>query len=371
MPSDRKMHEETASVAETGHLEDNVVADAISHESLGETEGDPRLAFRTKLGRAFRGDSAIALPRLVAPESVDLIMTSPPFGLVRKKQYGNVDADDYADWFRDFAEAFTKVLKPTGSLVVDLGGAWNRGQPTRSLYHFEVMIMLCRDYGFHLAQEFYWWNPAKLPSPAQWVTIKRTRVKDAVNCIWWLSKSPNPKASNLRVLQPYSSSMRSLLRNGYQSGTRPSGHVISDRFGTDNGGAIPPNLLALANTESNGAYQRYCRQNGLIEHPARFPVGIPEFFVRMLTDKGDLVVDPFAGSCVTGEAAEGLGRRWVGIELRDDYLSGARGRFPSLDDPTAVAPPVRRRSEPYLAFPPNVMAEELDRRAEEAGDDHA
>ena len=84
-------------------------------------------------------------------------MTSPPFGLVRKKEYGNVDADKYVEWFRPFGHLFKKLLKPSGSLVIDIGGAWVPGQPTRSLYHYELLIMLCKEIGFHLAQEFFWW----------------------------------------------------------------------------------------------------------------------------------------------------------------------------------------------------------------------
>jgi site-specific DNA-methyltransferase (cytosine-N4-specific) len=187
--------------------------------------------------------------------------------------------------------------------------------------------MLCREFGFHLAQEFFWWNPARLPTPAEWVTVRRIRVKDAVNCIWWLSPTPWPKASNKRVLQPYSDSMRELLVKGYKPMLRPSGHDISHCFGTDNGAAIPPNLIALAHTESNSAYIRLCRENGLAPHPARFPAEIPQFFIRMLTDPEDLVVDPFAGSCATGEAAEKARRRWVCCDLVQDYLEGALGRF--------------------------------------------
>jgi site-specific DNA-methyltransferase (cytosine-N4-specific) len=166
-------------------------------------------------------------------------MTSPPFGLVRKKDYGNEEADLYLEWFRRFANGFKKVLKPNGSVIIDIGGSWKKGQPTRSLYHFELLIMLCKEYGFHLAQEFYWWNPAKLPTPAEWVNIRRVRVKDAVNCIWWLSLTPYPKASNRRVLQPYSDSMKDLFLNGYTPKLRPSGHDISNKFSRDNGGAIP------------------------------------------------------------------------------------------------------------------------------------
>jgi site-specific DNA-methyltransferase (cytosine-N4-specific) len=286
-----------------------------------------RLFHQTSLGRIFLGDSLEMFRSEIGPASVDLIVTSPPFGLVRKKDYGNVDANEYLNWFRPFAAAFHRALKPHGSLVIDIGGSWNPGQPTRSLYHYELLIMLCREFKFHLAQEFFWWNPARLPTPAEWVTVRRVRVKDAIDCIWWLSPTPWPKASNRRVLQPYSESMRELLEKGYKPMLRPSGHDISDRFGVDNGAAIPPNLIALAHTESNSAYIRYCRRHGIVPHPARFPTEIPEFFIRMLTDPGDLVVDPFAGSCATGEAAERTRRAWICCDVVEEYLKGALGRF--------------------------------------------
>ena len=287
---------------------------------------EPRVYHRTMHGQMVLGDSLDVLKKH-KPGTVDLIMTSPPFGLVRKKEYGNVAADEYIDWFRPFAEAFKRVLTDQGSLVIDIGGAWNQGLPTRHLYHFKLLIMLCDEYGFHLAQDFYWWNPSKLPTPAEWVTVRRVRVKDAINTVWWLSKTPWPKASNRRVLQPYSPSMQELLVKGYRAKKRPSGHDISEKFIIDNGAAIPPNLIAVPNTESNSFYLRYCEEQGLTSHPARYPAELPEYFIRMLTDPGDLVIDPFAGSCVTGEVAERMERKWVCVELIEDYLKGAVGRF--------------------------------------------
>ena len=330
--ADSSQRQGTGVIKEQGYLYD--VLEPVSYEE-------------TEFGQMFFGDSLGLLHKKLAPESVDLVLTSPPFGLVRKKAYGNEDADQYVEWFRPFAEGMHRVLKRQGSLVIDIGSAWKSGIPTKSLYHFELLITLCKDYGFHLCQEHYWWNPAKLPTPAEWVNIRRIRVKDAVNCIWWLSRTPWPKASNKRVLAPYSKSMVSLLSNGYTPRLRPSGHDISAKFGRDNGGSVPPNLLALANTESSGAYQEYCKANNLPVHPARFPSGIPEYFIRMLTDEGDLVVDPFAGSCVTGEVAESLKRRWVCCELVEDYLKGARARFVGLR-------PKLRKTErtAYQIFPP-------------------
>jgi len=266
------------------------------------------------------------------PASVALVMTSPPFALTRKKDYGNRQEDDYIEWFRCFAKQFHRILKDDGSLVIDLGGAWKPGIPVRSLYHFKLLIMLCEEYGFHLAQEFYWWNPAKLPTPAEWVNVRRIRVKDGVNTVWWLSKTPWPRASNRRVLQPYSDSMKTLLSNGYKPMLRPSGHDISDKFSINNGASIPPNLIAIPNTESNSSYLRYCKKIRVKVHPARFPAALPEYFIRMVTDPGDLVLDPFAGSCVTGQVAERLGRKWICVELVKSYLRGAKGRFEQMED---------------------------------------
>ncbi len=199
---------------------------------------DYETLLQTSHGAIICGDCLDVLSQRES-DTVDLIMTSPPFGLVRQKDYGNVAAEDYLDWFRAFGAAFHRVLKDSGSLVIDIGGAWSKGQPTRSLYHFKLLIMLCEELDFHLAQDFYWWNPSRLPTPAEWVTVRRVRVKDAINTVWWLSKTPWPKASNKRVLQPYSPAMKILLKNGYRAKKRPSGHDISEKFGTDNGAAIP------------------------------------------------------------------------------------------------------------------------------------
>ncbi len=320
--------------------------------------------FRGEYGSIILGDSLEVLST-IEEASADLVMTSPPFGLVRKKDYGNADAPDYVDWFRPFGEAARRVLKDSGSLVVDIGGAWNPGVPTRSLYHYKLLISLVEDIGFSLAQEFYWWNPSKLPTPAEWVTVRRIRVKDAVNCVWWLSKTPWPKASNRRVLQPYSDSMRDLLRNGYRPKRRPSGHEISGNFSRDRGAAIPPNLIALANTDSNGHYLRYCRDNGIQPHPARFPRELPELFIRMLTDPGDHVIDPFAGSCVTGEACDSLRRNWMCIELNEEYVRGALGRFPVSTPPAEPrlmeVPPEEAAAAVYYKVPrPGVLWNGID-----------
>lgn len=285
---------------------------------------DLRPAYSTESGAIFESDAIQVLRRLPS-NSVDLVMTSPPFALTRKKEYGNEPLDKYLEWFMPFCIEIHRILRRTGSFVLDLGGAWVPGVPVRSVYQFEVAVSLARE--FYLAQEFYWYNPSRLPTPAEWVTVRRLRVKDAVNMVWWFSKSEWPKADNRRILQPYSESMKDLIKNGYKAKKRPSGHEISNKFQRDNGGAIPPNLIQIANTESNSVYLRRCKELGIKPHPARYPEQLVRFFVDFLTDKGDLVVDPFAGSNVTGAVSEQSGRRWLSSELEPKYIQGSRIRF--------------------------------------------
>jgi site-specific DNA-methyltransferase (cytosine-N4-specific) len=282
-------------------------------------------AYTTRKGKAYLADSRELLRQLPA-DSVPLVLTSPPFPLRRQKAYGNVAACDYVEWFMPFADEVHRVLRPDGSFVLDIGGAWNPGSGTRSLFQYELVLRLAKK--FHLAQEFYWYNPSKLPTPAEWVTIRRTRVKDAVTTLWWFSKTAEPQADNRRVLKPYSKSMQRLLKNGYQTAKRPSQHDIGPHFQRDNGGAIPPNLLSVPNTRSNDSYLHRCKAAGLVAHPARFVAEVPDFFIRFLTEPGQLVLDPFAGSNTVGETAETLDRTWLSIEISAEYVAGSRLRFP-------------------------------------------
>ncbi|MDG2228958.1 MAG: site-specific DNA-methyltransferase [Gammaproteobacteria bacterium] len=291
---------------------------------------------KTKYGKAIQAEANNYMNQRLPDASVDLIITSPPYALLQPKSYGNKPQDDYLDWFLSFAKNFYRILKPKGSLVIDIGGSWIKGQPSRSLQHIELPILLCRKYGFYLAQEFLWENTNKLPTPAQWVTVKRVRVKDAVNFVWWLSKDPNPKADNKKVLKPYSKAQENLFKMGYNSETRPSQHKISDKFGNKNKGAIPPNVIREYNEPTNhfkvpnsieSNYNKYCRKKGYKIHPAKFPPFLPEFFIKMTTDKGDTVYDPFGGSCTTGYMAEKLERNWICTDLDDEFLRGAKGWF--------------------------------------------
>lgn len=287
--------------------------------------------YTTKLGKAYVGDSLVLLDML-PDNSINLVVTSPPFALQREKEYGNESQENYVDWLAEFARKIKRIIKEDGSFVLDLGGAYEKGRPTRSLYNYRILIKFCEEIGFHLAEEFFWFNPSKLPSPIEWVNKRKIRAKDAVNTIWWFSKGEYPKADVRKVVVPYSERMKLLLKNSekyYTPKERPSGHNISKGFGkpNGNGGAIPSNLLQIPNSESNSKYLRYCKIAGAKGHPARFPRQLPEFFIKFLTEPGDLVLDIFAGSNTTGEAAEDLGRKWIAFEREKEYLSASAFRF--------------------------------------------
>ncbi len=289
--------------------------------------------YTTRFGATYCGDSLNLINEL-NDNSVDLVMTSPPFALLREKEYGNKSQQEYIGWLAQFAQRLLPKLKDTGSLVVDLGGAYERSQPTRSLYQFRVLIHFCDVLGYHLAEEFYWYNPSKLPSPIEWVNKRKIRVKDSINTVWWFSKTEHPKSDITKVLVPYSARMKKLIEDPekfYTAKERPSGHQISMSFGKDNGGAIPSNLLEISNSESNGRYLDFCKKLDIKGHPARFPKALPEFFIKMLTEEGDLVVDIFGGSCTTGEACEGLRRQWKCFELDRQYAANSIFRFLSND----------------------------------------
>lgn len=296
--------------------------------------------YKTEYGITFLADSLEVL-KDIPGNSVNLVITSPPYALHFKKEYGNPNKSDYVKWFLPFAEQIRRVLTDDGSFVLNIGGSYNKGQPTKSLYHFKLLISLVEEIGFYLAQECFWYNPAKMPMPAEWVTVRRIRIKESVEYVWWFSKTPHPKANNTKVLKPYSEDMIRLSKRKLRETVRPSGHVIRSSFkDIDSGGAIPSNvieengmaenMLKFGNNTANDKYTLRCKGAGCKMHPARFPAALPEFFIKFLTDSNDIIVDPFAGSNVTGFVAERLQRKWITIECEKQYLEASKFRFDNL-----------------------------------------
>lgn len=314
----------------------------------------------TRQGTYYCGDSAELVHSAFGEElhgRVHLILTSPPFPLNNKKSYGNLDGEHYKNWFINLAKGFSDLLTEDGSIVIELGNAWEPGRPIQSLLPLESLLGFVNhpDADLRLCQQFICYNPSRIPSPAQWVTIERIRTTDSFTHIWWMAKSDYPKANNRNVLRPYSKSMKRLLdRQSYNAGERPSEHNISESgFLSDNGGSIAhnvfelesldeerdvrlPNAFSISNTSSNDYFLRTCRERGINPHPARMPAGLAAFFIRLLTDPDDLVLDPFAGSNTTGYVAERLERRWMAIDIKEDYVVQSKIRFedPMLTNPT-------------------------------------
>jgi hypothetical protein len=161
---------------------------------------------------------------------VNLILTSPPFPLVRKKRYGNETGEVYLSWLESLAGRLADLLADDGSIVIEIGNAWEQGSPVMSTLPVEALLAFKKAAKLHLCQHVICHNPARLPSPAEWVNVRRIRLKDSFTHVWWMSRSKNPKADNRNVLNPYGKDMKKLLRTRhYNSGARPSGHVISEK----------------------------------------------------------------------------------------------------------------------------------------------
>ena len=308
--------------------------------------------YRTKYGKLLIGDSVELSKKYLSryySNKINLIITSPPFPLNSKKKYGNYQGEDYYNWFVALAPVFSDLLADDGSLVIEIGNTWEPGRPVQSLLHLECLLGLVKytDTDLRLIQEFVCYNPSRLPSPAQWVTVNRFRTVDSYTHVWWIAKNDFPKADNSKVLRPYSKSMERLIKTKkYNAGQRPSGHEISPSgFFNNNGGSIPHNLfeleelddkrrvrlphnvLSFSNTTSNDFYSKSCRQEKITPHPARMNKGLVNFFTEFLTDENDRILDPFAGSNTTGFCAEKLKRRWICIEANMDYAYDSIIRF--------------------------------------------
>jgi hypothetical protein len=204
----------------------------------------------------------------------DLIFTSPPF-LPR----------DHS-WYEVVFAKLAGCLTAHGSMVVVLGNEWNPpNQTTRTL---DALKAIGAASGLALAQTFVAAHDEPLMSMSvrerMTPVIGTTRVPDTHSHAWWLTRDPKVHVRGTSVVD-------------------------------------------AAEGADDWLYHDYCEENNLLRHPAAMPVRLPEFFVRLLTDAGDLVVDPFAGSNATGAAAERLGRRWVSVEPDQRYVEGSRGRF--------------------------------------------
>lgn len=305
--------------------------------------------FSTKRGESFYGDSfdLINDKKFIKKYKgkVNLIFTSPPFSLIKKKSYGNKIGELYINWLKQFAKPLSELLTKDGSIVIELGNSWEKGNPVFSTTPIEALLEFKREANLFLCQEFICYNPSRPPNGAEWVTVKRIRVKDSYTRLWWMSKTPYPKSNNRNILVNYSEGMRRILkRQKLYTGKRPSGYKITSNFlKNKNEGSISPNFLslnekdylhetlenslAISNTDTDKLFYDFCLKNKLQKHPARMQAALVEYFIRFLTEEKDIIFDPFSGSNITGMVSQSLKRKWVSCEKELDFIKSSTIRF--------------------------------------------
>lgn len=286
--------------------------------------------YSTMLGKCVNQDCTKMLAEM-PDESIDLIVTAPPFH-TRNITEGKDACTQYLTWLTDILRQAGEKLKEEGSMVVVMPSAFCEGRPVQSLYLYEFILMMCNDLDFKLVQTFYWENTSMRTRYPEWVNKRKIRCKNTVSTILWFSKSDFPKANTKNVLKPYSKKhttwMKRQTKFPVDVEVRPTGGAVYPKeWAVNNGGAIPGTLLSCSNSDGCSNYIKMCAKLNIPACQNRFPKKIVEFFVKMLTEEGDLVVDIFGGSNTTGEIAEILNRKWLTCELEQSYVAASALRF--------------------------------------------
>jgi DNA modification methylase len=268
---------------------------------------------------------------VIEKERVQLLMTSPPYPLHRKREYGNVPPNKWVYWMLAHIERFLPLITKDGSMMLNIGRTWEEGMPAQSLHIERLLVALEDRLGVHLLEELSWHNPTKLP-PLQWVGKQRMRVTPSVEPILWLSHNPYAYGNNLAVLRPYSKKGLREILNPRERSKRPCGEKFDPTSFVDRGGSIPPSLLQATPTgKDDAAYRRAMRAAGMEPHPATLPTAVARFGILLATRKGDTVLDPFSGSGTVPIEAMRLGRRGIGFERSRLYNEGAIIRAQTAD----------------------------------------
>jgi len=294
------------------------------------------VAFSTRLGVAIWARCESVLTRLDEP--VALLCTSPPYPLSKPRDYGNPTEGEFTDFICHAIEPIVRHLLPGGSICLNLGNdIFVPGSPARSLYRERLTLALCERFSLHKMDDLIWFNPCRPPGPVEWASKRRVQLNGSYETVTWLTNDPmRVRADNRRVLQPHTERQQRLIDAGgearnvrYADGAHG---VRVSSFANKTQGRIPRNVLEHTHGCSDTRqYRRDAAALGLPIHGAMQPLSIPEFLIKLLTQPGDLVVDPFGGTVKTGRAAENTGRRWLVIETMLDYLRASAQRFVGAD----------------------------------------
>jgi DNA modification methylase len=296
--------------------------------------GHVLIAFSTDLGLAMWGSAQDVFSILGEP--ISLCLTSPPYPISRGRAYGKITESEYVDFLCRALEPVIQNLRSGGSVVLNVSNdVFERGMPSRSLYQERLILALHDRFGLHKMDTLIWHNPSKPPGPVWWASINRLQLNVGYEPVLWMTNDPNQVlADNRRVLEPHTARQQQLIRAGGENrhGVYADGAYVvrPGSYSHATPGRIPRNVLTIGHKcQDQARYKKTARDLGLPVHGAPYPLRLVKFLISFLSECGDLVVDPFAGSLTTGRGAEELGRRWVCTDNVCEYLRGGAERFRS------------------------------------------
>ena len=294
------------------------------------------LGFSTNLGIAVLGNCRHVFDRWNEP--IFLCLTSPPYPVKKARAYGKICETQYTDFISRILEPIIRNLIPGGSIAINVSNdIFKEGLPSRSLYLEKLTIALCERFGLALMDRLVWENPNKPPGPYQWASRARVQLNYGYEPILWFCNDPRKCiADNRRVLEAHTPAHLKLISSGGELRERINSdgayRVRQGAYSKLTDGRIPKNVLRVSSTcQSQRIYKRAAKDLGLTAHGAPMPLALARKLIRFLTDVGNLVVDPCAGSMTTPLAAELENRAWVASDTVFDYVRGGAERFRGRD----------------------------------------
>lgn len=290
------------------------------------------VAFSTDLGAALWSLSADVFEAIDTP--ITLCLTSPPYPLAKPRAYGNPSLAQYIEFIVDSIRPIVANLVDGGSICLNVSNdIFVPGTPARSIYREKLVIALAEELGLWKMDELIWANPCKAPGPVQWASKTRQQLNFTYEPIYWFTNNPEKAISNnRRVLEPHTERHLAFVRSGGNQVERNHSdgayRTRAGAYSQETPGRIPRNILTYPHRcASQSRYKAAARNAGLPVHGAPYPLALAEFLIRFLSRRGDLVVDPFAGSLTTAEGAENNDRRWLVTDCIYEYVLGGSTRF--------------------------------------------
>ena len=261
----------------------------------------------------YQGD-ALDLMKGMNDNLVDLVITSPPYADRRKKCYESISEDEYVEWFLPYAKEIKRILKPSGSFFLNLKTHTNNGE--RSLYVMELIIAIKKELGFLFVDEFCW---TKNPFPGSY----KGRLKNAFEPVYHFTKNKpslitfNPLACGTPI------KAESIARSYRKQCGKPKNGSGMTGMNTTNIRTLklarPSNVIHVNNVSNQFSKKQ--------DHPATYPEGLTDFFIKTFSNENDYVMDPFMGSGTTGISAIKNNRKFIGIDKKAEYVKLAKVRI--------------------------------------------